>query len=295
MKQRITSFLSYLKNEKKASENTILSYGRDLKEFVSFLEKMEIPNFTAVNKTTILAYNYEMKKQKKADSTISRSMASLRAFFQYLIQIGEIAESPTFGIELPKVEKKAPEYLLVEEVELLLKQPTEKSVKGLRDTAMIELLYATGIRVSELIALKEKDVNLALEYVECRNEDKTRILPFGKKAKEAIESYLKTSRPILAEKGKKSDIIFLNCFGNPMTRQGFWKIIKGYAKKAGIQKSITPHMLRHSFAMHLLENGASLQFVQEMLGHSDISTTQVYLRAEKENAKQVYTKTHPRA
>ncbi len=236
-----------------------------------------------------------MKKQKKADSTISRSMASLRAFFQYLIQIGEIAESPTFGIELPKVEKKAPEYLLVEEVELLLKQPTEKSVKGLRDTAMIELLYATGIRVSELIALKEKDVNLALEYVECRNEDKTRILPFGKKAKEAIESYLKTSRPILAEKGKKSDIIFLNCFGNPMTRQGFWKIIKGYAKKAGIQKSITPHMLRHSFAMHLLENGASLQFVQEMLGHSDISTTQVYLRAEKENAKQVYTKTHPRA
>ncbi len=256
---------------------------------------MEIPNFTAVNKTTILAYNYEMKKQKKADSTISRSMASLRAFFQYLIQIGEIAESPTFGIELPKVEKKAPEYLLVEEVELLLKQPTEKSVKGLRDTAMIELLYATGIRVSELIALKEKDVNLALEYVECRNEDKTRILPFGKKAKEAIESYLKTSRPILAEKGKKSDIIFLNCFGNPMTRQGFWKIIKGYAKKAGIQKSITPHMLRHSFAMHLLENGASLQFVQEMLGHSDISTTQVYLRAEKENAKQVYTKTHPRA
>lgn len=295
MKQRITSFLSYLKNEKKASENTILSYGRDLKEFVSFLEKMEIPNFTAVNKTTILAYNYEMKKQKKADSTISRSMASLRAFFQYLIQIGEIAESPTFGIELPKVEKKAPGYLLVEEVELLLKQPTEKSVKGLRDTAMIELLYATGIRVSELIALKEKDVNLALEYVECRNEDKTRILPFGKKAKEAIESYLKTSRPILAEKGKKSDIIFLNCFGNPMTRQGFWKIIKGYAKKAGIQKSITPHMLRHSFAMHLLENGASLQFVQEMLGHSDISTTQVYLRAEKENAKQVYTKTHPRA
>lgn len=295
MKQKVTSFLSYLKNEKKASENTILSYGRDLKEFVSFLEKMEIPNFTAVNKTTILAYNYEMKKQKKADSTISRSMASLRAFFQYLIQTGEISESPTFGIELPKVEKKAPEYLLVEEVELLLKQPREKSVKGLRDTAMIELLYATGIRVSELIALKEKDVNLTLEYVECKNEDKVRILPFGKKAKEAIESYLKTSRPILAEKGKKSDILFLNCFGNPMTRQGFWKIIKGYAKKAGIQKSITPHMLRHSFAMHLLENGASLQFVQEMLGHSDISTTQVYLRAEKENAKQIYTKAHPRA
>lgn len=295
MKQRITSFLSYLKNEKKASENTILSYGRDLKEFVSFLEKMEIPNFTAVNKTTILAYNYEMKKQKKADSTISRSMASLRAFFQYLIQIGEIAESPTFGIELPKVEKKAPEYLLVEEVELLLKQPTEKSVKGLRDTAMIELLYATGIRVSELIALKEKDVNLALEYVECRNEDKTRILPFGKKAKEAIESYLKTSRPILAEKGKKSDIIFLNCFGNPMTRQGFWKIIKGYAKKAGIQKSITPHMLRHSFAMHLLENGASLQFVQEMLGHSDISTTQIYMTPGNKRIREAYEKAHPKA
>lgn len=295
MKQKVTSFLSYLKNEKKASENTILSYGRDLKEFISFLEKTEIPSFTMVNKTTILAYNYEMKKQKKADSTISRSMASLRAFFQYLIQTGELSESPTFGIELPKLEKKSPEYLLVEEVELLLKQPKEKSVKGLRDSAMIELLYATGIRVSELVTLKEKDINLTLEYVECKNENKVRILPFGKKAKEAIEAYLKTSRPILAEKGSHKDVLFLNCFGNPMTRQGFWKIIKGYAKKAGIEKSITPHMLRHSFAMHLLENGATLEFVQEMLGHSDISTTQVYLRTEKENVKNVYAKVHPRA
>ena len=295
MKQKVTLFISYLKHQKGASENTILSYGRDLRDFISFLEKMEIPDFNAVNKTTLLAYNYEMKKQGKADSTISRNMVSLRIFFQYLVQLGELSENPTFGIESPKVQKKVPEYLLLEEVELLLKQPQEDSIKGLRDKTMIELLYGTGIRVSELVALKVDDINLSLEYIECKNNDKVRIVPFGNKAKEAIEAYKERSRPILAEKKQNTDFFFLNCFGNPMTRQGFWKIIKGYAKKAGIQKRITPHMLRHSFAIHLLENGATLQSVQEMLGHSDISTTQVYLKTEKENLKRIYTKTHPRA
>lgn len=203
-------------------------------------------------------------------------------------------ENPAMQLELPKVEKKMPEILLLEEVELLLEQPKSKNVKGLRDKAMLEMLYATGIRVSELISLKMEDINLSLEYIKCKKGEKTRIIPFGSAAKKALESYVKEGRYILAEKND-SDIFFLNCNGKPMTRQGFWKIVKGYAKKAGIEKEITPHMLRHSFAAHLLENGADLQSVQEMLGHSDISTTQMYMKLGKGKLRSVYAKTHPRA
>ncbi|HIT86806.1 MAG TPA: site-specific tyrosine recombinase XerD [Candidatus Coprocola pullicola] len=294
MEEKIALFLQYLKNQKRASENTVLSYGRDLKGFTAFLKNTDVPDFKAVNKTTLLAYTYEMKKQKRADATISRSMASLRSFYHYLQQLGEVMENPAMQLELPKVEKKMPEILLLEEVELLLEQPKSKNVKGLRDKAMLEMLYATGIRVSELISLKIEDINLSLEYIKCKKGEKTRIIPFGSAAKKALESYVKEGRYILAEKND-SDIFFLNCNGKPMTRQGFWKIVKGYAKKAGIEKEITPHMLRHSFAAHLLENGADLQSVQEMLGHSDISTTQMYMKLGKGKLRSVYAKTHPRA
>ncbi len=294
MEEKIALFLQYLKNQKRASENTVLSYGRDLKGFTAFLKNTDVPDFKAVNKTTLLAYTYEMKKQKRADATISRSMASLRSFYHYLQQLGEVMENPAMQLELPKVEKKMPEILLLEEVELLLEQPKSKNVKGLRDKAMLEMLYATGIRVSELISLKMEDINLSLEYIKCKKGEKTRIIPFGSAAKKALESYVKEGRYILAEKND-SDIFFLNCNGKPMTRQGFWKIVKGYAKKAGIEKEITPHMLRHSFAAHLLENGADLQSVQEMLGHSDISTTQMYMKLGKGKLRSVYAKTHPRA
>ncbi len=294
MEEKIALFLVYLKNQKRASENTVLSYGRDLKGFAAFLKSTDMPDFKAVNQTTLLAYIYDMKKQNKADATISRSVASLRAFYQYLQQSSEVTENPAMKLELPKVEKKMPEILLLEEVEMLLDQPKAKTVKELRDKAMLEMLYATGIRVSELISLKMDDINISLEYIKCKKGEKTRIIPFGSAAKKALQAYIKQGRSILTAKND-SDTFFLNCNGNPMTRQGFWKIVKGYAKKAGIEKEITPHMLRHSFAAHMLENGADLQSVQEMMGHSDISTTQMYMKLGKGKLKSVYTKTHPRA
>lgn len=302
MEQKVTSFLSHLKSQKDASENTILSYGRDLKNFIKFLNKMEIPDFSAVNKTTILAYTYEMKKQKKADTTISRTIASLRVFFQYLNNIGEFSGNPAVEIKLPKMKRKMPECLTLEEMELLLKQPDkdEKDTRVLRDKAMLELLYATGIRVSELVSLKVDDVDLYLSCIKCKGSKKERIVPFGSRAKEAIQEYLAQSRPVLLERGqyranKNNNELFLNCSGGSLSRQGFWKILKAYAEKANIKKDITPHMLRHSFAAHLLQNGADLQSVKEMMGHSDISTTQIYVKKEKETLKEVYAKAHPRA
>lgn len=299
MEQKVASFITYLREKRGASENTVLSYGRDLKAFIKYLKKIDIPDFKFVNKTTILAYNHEMKKQKKADTTIFRNMSSLRAFFQYLSYLGEITENPAIEIELPKIKRKVPEYLTLEEVELLLEQPKTDTI-GLRDKAMLELLYATGIKVSEMISLEIKDVDLYLGYIKCKKGNKVRIIPLGSRAKAAIRCYLGQSRPILFERKKNkedenNDKLFLNWFGNILTRQGFWKILKAYAKKANIQKDITPHTLRHSFAAHLLENGADLQSVKEMLGHSDISTTQIYLKKDAENLKEVYKKTHPRA
>ncbi|NDO46857.1 site-specific tyrosine recombinase XerD [Clostridium sp. MD294] len=302
MEEKVTSFLSHLKNQKDASANTILSYGRDLKNFIKYLNKMEIPYFSVVNKTTILAYTYEMKKQKKATSTISRTIASLRVFFQYLNAIGEMGENPAAEIKLPKMKRTMPEYLLLEEVELLLKQPDkeEKDARTIRDKAMLELLYATGIRVSELVSLKVEDVDIYLSCIKCKGSKKERIVPFGSRAKQAIQEYLQESRPVLLERGqsrtnKNDNELFLNCSGGSLSRQGFWKILKAYAEKANIKKEITPHMLRHSFATHLLQNGADLQSVKEMMGHSDISTTQIYVKKEKETLKEVYTKAHPRA
>lgn len=294
MEEKIADFTQYLKECKGASENTIQSYRRDLINFSVFIVETGINTVERVNKTNIMAYIYTLQKQNKANATVSRNIASIRAFFQYLFQTGFLSNNPASDLETPKVEKKFPEILSLENVELLLNQPQDDENKGIRDKAMLEVLYATGIRVSELIALKKTDINMTLEYIKCTSNEKTRIIPLGSKAVKAVKEYMNAVRDMML-KDKEEDILFVNCSGSPMTRQGFWKIIKYYAKKANIEGDITPHMLRHSFAVHLLQNGANLQSVQEMLGHSDIATTQVYVKMNDYKLKEVYAKAHPRA
>lgn len=287
-------FTEYLREEKKASENTVLSYGRDLRNFCRFLREAGISDAEKVNRTNVMAYMYELQKQKKAGATVSRNIASIRSFFQYLQRQGLVSENPAAGLEAPKVEKKPPEILSLEKVELLLEQPKGEEAKEIRDKAMLELLYATGIRVTELISLQLSDVNLAMEYIHCGNAAKGRIIPIGAQAKHSLRRYMEKAREKMLQRADE-ETLFVNCSGRPMTRQGFWKIIKSYAKKAGIEQEITPHMLRHSFAAHLIENGADLRSVQEMLGHSDISTTQIYTKLTNQKLKNVYAKSHPRA
>ncbi|HIT73489.1 site-specific tyrosine recombinase XerD [Tyzzerella sp. An114] len=294
MEEYLSEFSEYLKLYKNSSENTIMSYKRDLKNFFSYMKMCGINNIKNVTKTNILAYIYELQKEQRASSTISRNIASLRSFFQYLNKKEILNSNPAMELEAPKVEKKIPEILSTEKVELLLEQPSGNDNKSLRDKAMLELLYATGIRVSELITLKKTDINLSLEYIKCSHNEKERIIPLGKAAIKSIENYINLSRDNMI-KNTDEDYLFVNCSGKPMTRQGFWKIIKFYAMKAGITEDITPHMLRHSFAAHLIENGAPLQSVQEMLGHSDISTTQIYTKINKTKLKDIYLKAHPRA
>lgn len=294
MERAITEFAEYLHSVKHSSENTVLSYIRDLKGFCRYMKKCGVTDASHVNRTNVMAYIYELQKENKAGATVSRTIAAVRAFYHYLMKQGVVQENPASDLELPKVEKKMPEILSLEKVELLLAQPVTTDAKGLRDQAMLELLYATGIRVSELISLKVGDVNLILEYIRCGTEQKSRIIPIGSQAKIALKAYMEQARGEMLQ-SEAEQTLFVNCSGKPMSRQGFWKIIKFYAKKAGICEDITPHMLRHSFAAHLLENGADLKSVQEMLGHSDISTTQIYIKAADQKLKNVYLKAHPRA
>ena len=294
MEQNIVDFTEYLRNEKKSSENTVLSYARDLKGFCRFMKESGVLDPAKVNRTNVMAYVYELQKQRKAGTTVSRNIASIRSFFQFLQRKGVVTENPAADLELPKVEKKVPEILSLDKVELLLEQPSGDEDKEIRDKAMLELLYATGIRVTELISLRVEDINLPLEYIRCGSDTKSRIIPIGVQAKASLRRYLDKVREHMLLRPDE-EVLFVNCNGKPMTRQGFWKIIKAYAKKAGIEEDITPHMLRHSFAAHLIENGADLRSVQEMLGHSDISTTQIYTKLTNQKLKNVYAKTHPRA
>lgn len=295
MRRLINDFTEYLKTEKGASANTITSYERDLRYFSNYLNTIGVNKFENVNKTSVMSYIYELQKKNKSSSTISRNIASLRSFFNYHNENGKLKINPLKDFESPKVCKKPPEILTLNEVETLLNQPNCLTKKGIRDKAMLEVLYATGIRVTELISLKTTDIDLKLEYLRCGDGiQKGRVIPLGSKAIAALNNYICNSRNSFLT-DSKDDILFLNCRGGHMTRQGFWKIIKGYASKAGIDESITPHTLRHSFAVHLLENGADVQAVQEMLGHSDISTTLIYVKMNKNRLKDVYTKSHPRA
>jgi integrase/recombinase XerD len=233
-----------------------------------------------------------MENEKMSSATVSRSIASIRSFFIFLLERGKIVGNPTEGIKPPKVEKKIPETLTIEEVNLLLEQPSGDTPKEIRDKAMLELLYATGLRVTELISLKLSDLNLSLGYIECNDRNGSRIIPIENAAKAALNRYLLEVRPAMCA---DSEYLFTNVKGEEMSRQGFWKLLKAYAKKAGINKDITPHMIRHSFATHMVNNGADLASLQEMLGHSDISTTQIYLKSKSNKLKEVYDMAHPRA
>jgi integrase/recombinase XerD len=246
------------------------------------------------NEDSIKTYLDSLKINGKAVSTVSRNLASLRSLYQYLHKTKVVNEDPTTNIESPKIERRPPKVLSTEQVELLLDQPKCVDLKGYRDKAMLELVYATGIRVTELISLNLDDINLENGYIKCSNRTKQRIIPIGTMAVNALKDYMDKSRNILL-KDENDTSLFVNVNGQRLTRQGFWKIVKQYKTQANIDVDITPHTLRHSFAMHLLQNGAELRAIQEMLGHSDISSTQVYAQMEQNRIKDVYMKTHPRA
>lgn len=293
MKQELSDFIQYLKEVKRTSENTVISYERDLKKLERYLSAQGITYVTQITATSLNSYILYLEKEGMKPATISRSIASMKAFFQYLQKNGILEQDLTEELKAPRIEKKVPEILSLEEVEQLLNQTKGSTPKELRDSAMLELLYATGIRVSELINLQIQDINLQMEYIKCKDSHKERIVPFGSVAKEAVSKYLAEGRKELVKEAE-NPWLFTNCFGQPMSRQGFWKLIKAYGKKAGIRHEITPHTLRHSFAAHLVNNGADLHAVQEMMGHSDVSTTQIYARISQSKIREVYAKAHPR-
>ena len=294
MEGNIGAFINYLSKEKNASYNTQISYERDLKKLTEYLLHQGITKVQEVSETSLNSYVLYLEKQGKAASTVSRYIASFKGFFEYCLKQGIILNDPAERLKPPKVEKKFPQILTISETQRLMDGPDLQSDKGIRDRAMLELLYATGIRVSELISLKMEDMNLAMEYVVCHEKSKDRIIPFGGEAKAALVNYLeKTRKQMVGE--AESEYLFVNCSGKPMSRQGFWKLIKYYAEKAGIEKEITPHTFRHSFAAHLLENGADVQSVQKMMGHADVSTTQMYVEMQAGNVRDVYKKFHPRS
>ena len=293
MEREVQEYISYLHNVKHTSNNTEMSYKRDLLKVCHFMQERGINSATAVKEQDLKAYIHVLEEQKLAAATVSRNIASIKAFFLYLFSEGKIQNDAALCLKAPKIEKKMPEILTMGEVSALLEQANGDSPKEIRDKAMLELLYATGIRVTELISLKVSDVNLPMHFIMCRDPHKERMIPFGTQAHDALERYLGGVRAEMVE-DKSSEILFANCSGKPMSRQGFWKLIKFYAKKAGITADITPHTLRHSFAGHLVENGADLKSVQEMLGHSDISTTQIYANMNHNRIREVYAKAHPR-
>lgn len=294
MKREIEEFVSYLKEERKASKNTQLSYGRDLNKMAEFFGDLGIFEAERVTKTALNSYILSLEKAGKSAATVSRSLASMKAFFGYEFRNGRIKKDPSEAIRAPRIEKKAPVILTVDEVSRLLAQPDGATAKEVRDKAMLELLYATGIRVSELIHLKLADVNMQVGFIVCREGERERMVPFGRTAKEAVSRYLSESRGTFL-KDVESEWLFTNCGGGPMSRQGFWKLIKFYGERAGIQEDITPHTLRHSFAAHLLGNGADLRVVQAMMGHSDLATTQMYAAyAGAAAVREAYQGAHPR-
>ena len=271
----LEEFSVYLENVKRASQNTIVSYRRDLRQMQEYLEKEGIFDLRKVTKTSLNSYILYLEQQGKETATISRMQASIKAFFHYEFSNRKISQEPAECVKAPKIEKKPPVVLSVEEITRFLSQPDGSTPKTIRDRAMLELLYATGIRVSELIGLCMKDVNMQVGFIVCRAGARERIVPFGRKASQALRAYLEPAREKLLD-GKSSEYFFVNCSGGQMSRQGFWKIVKGYGEQAGIEADITPHTLRHSFAVHLLSSGANVQVVQTMLGHADLTTTLAY-------------------
>ena len=294
MTDYIADYRTWLQEEKHASDNTLSSYLRDINQFKTWLLGAGSPDLRRVKKDTINEYMLYLSGAGKSPATITRCTASLKSFYAYMLGRGAVKTSPAKNIAALKVERKCPEILTSKEVELFLEQPKCVDEKGYRDHAMLELLYATGIRVSELIGLDVGDVNLAGGFIRCRSKTRERIIPLYRTAIKALRDYMTDIRPRIIS-GPDEQALFVNMNGGRMSRQGFWKIIKYYQEKAEISKDITPHTLRHSFAVHLLENGADLRSIQEMLGHADISSTQIYAHIIKKHLKDVYQKAHPRA
>jgi len=293
MEEQIQLFLEFIKNDKKLSENTFQSYRRDVIQFSEYLRLNKI-NYVKVKEAHMRNYIEYLQNLNKKASTISRHLASTRLFYQYLLKNKKVKADPTENIQSPKIDKRTPNILTAQEVSLLLEQPKNIDLKGIRDKAMLEFAYATGMRVTEIISLNISDVNLAEGYVVCKNGTKQRNIPLGNLALKALKEYIEKARDILI-KVENEKALFVNINGQRLTRQGFWKIIKYYKEQAHITKEITPHVLRHSFATHLLQNGADLKSIQTMLGHSDISSTQVYMQFQDESLKNIYRKAHPRA
>ena len=294
MPDHIADYCRYLTEEKHAQKNTLNSYARDLNQFQTWLMANGITDLKKVKKETVNEYLQYMSGKGKSPATVTRSTASIRSFYNYMLREGRVKTNPAKAVTSQKVERKYPEILTNREVELFLEQPKCVDEKGFRDHAMLELLYATGIRVSELIGLNVEDVNLTVGFIRCTTHGKERIIPLYTAAVKALREYMEKIRPrIIADENQQA--LFVNMSGERMSRQGFWKIIKYYQEKAEINKDITPHTLRHSFAAHLLENGADLRSIQEMLGHADISSTQIYTHVIQKQLKDVYNKAHPRA
>ena len=289
----IARYEEYLVREKHASQNTVSSYLRDISQFADYLQARG-PELLEVTAETVQSYMDWMLSRGKSAASVTRFLASVKSFYNFQIFSGKVKANPAKGVAAAKAERKYPKILTSKEVDLFLEQPQCVDAKGFRDHAMLELLYATGIRVSELITLDLEDLNLAAGFIHCSSKGKERIIPLYRTAVKALQDYAWKIRPQLIS-DEEETALFVNMNGERMSRQGFWKIIKYYQEKAGIVKDITPHTLRHSFAVHLLENGADLRSIQEMLGHADISSTQIYTHVVKGNLKDVYQKAHPRA
>ena len=293
MERDIKAFITYLQTVKKSSDNTIMSYGRDLKKFQDYFHGQGIEEISQITQTNLNSYVLYLEKMQFTPATVSRNIASIKAFYHFLFKQHRIEDDISDMLKAPKIEKKIPGIMTMQQVSNLLEQPCDDTPKQLRDKAMLELMYATGIRVSELIKLKIFDLNMQMGFLVCTDGNKQRVIPFGNKARTALISYLEKGRDALLVQPDQ-EALFLNCYGEEMSRQGFWKLIKHYAKLAGIQEEITPHTLRHSFAAHLVENGADLRSVQEMMGHSDLTSTQIYATMNQNRIRDVYAKAHPR-
>lgn len=293
MEEQLNLFFGFLENDKKVSLNTLQSYRRDLKQFEKYIEDNG-EDYVEVTNDGIKEYIEYMQEIGKKPSTVSRGLASIRSFYQYEAKNKVVEKDPTEGIQSPKIEKRVPSVLTSSEVALLLDQPKDVDLKGTRDKAMLEFAYATGMRVTEIISLNIEDVNLETGYATCRNGKKERTVPMGNMSLKALKEYVLEARPTMIRDDNEK-ALFVNVNGQRLTRQGFWKIIKYYKDQAHIDKDITPHVLRHSFATHLLQNGADLKSIQMMLGHSDILSTQIYMQFQDESLKNVYKKAHPRA
>ncbi len=291
-------FIIYLKEEKKSSDNTCEAYMRDIKAFGEFLQRRGIVALEKAGSNDVAAYMMELKNSGKSKATINRKLSSIRTYYKFLIKKGMMKENPTEDIKSPRIERRELDYLTIEEVETLLLAPDE-SIKGIRDRAILEVFYATGIRVSEIIELRLKDINLRMGFLTLNGaHGRARIVPMGSMARRALDHYILSSRPALMKDGTPDDpesVLFVNYLGEAFSRQGFWKLMKQYGRQVGLEDRLTPHILRTSFAVHMVQNGADLKSLQELMGHEDIMATRIYLSVTKNRIKDVYDKTHPRA